>query len=242
MVPPPSEPIGKRGVPVEQALIVAIDGPAGAGKSSVARRVARALNYLYIDTGAMYRAVALKVLAAGVDLTDEDAVARLARAAAIRLASERDQAKVYLDGQDVTDKIRSPAISGVAAQVAANPGVRGALGSKQRELALRGGTVLEGRDTTSCIVPEAHVKIYLTADPAKRGQRRHAELEARGYASDQAAVSEEIARRDHLDTTRAVAPLVLAPGAHLIDSTDLTLDQVVEQVLGLCRQALGSQS
>lgn len=222
---------------VQKGLIIAIDGPAGAGKSSVARRVAQALNYLYLDTGAMYRAVALKALQLQVDLEDEEALARLARETDISLVSQDDQVVVLMDGRDVSNEIRHPAVGGIVARIAGIPGVRRELSRKQRELALRGGTVLEGRDTASHVVPEAHVKIFLTADPEERVRRRHRELQAKGYGTDMEAVSQEIAQRDLLDTTRAVAPLIQAPGAHVIDSTHLSLDQVVAEIIELCRKA-----
>src|SRR5690606_1825199 len=220
---------------VKEGLIVAIDGPAGAGKSTVARRVAQALNYLYLDTGAMYRAVALKALQTKVDPEDEEALARLARETEISLAARDDRVVVLMDGRDVSDQIRDPAVGAIVARIAGFPGVRRELSRKQRELALRGSTVLEGRDTGSHVVPEAHVKIFLTADPEERVRRRHRELQARGYGTDMETVSQEIAQRDLLDTTRAVAPLVQAPGAHVIDSTHLSIDEVVDRIIDLCR-------
>lgn len=222
---------------VKEGLIVAIDGPAGAGKSTVARRVAQALNYLYLDTGAMYRAVALKALQTKVDPEDEEALARLARETEISLAARDDRVVVLMDGRDVSDQIRDPAVGAIVARIAGFPDVRRELSRKQRELALRGSTVLEGRDTGSHVVPEAHVKIFLTADPEERVRRRHRELQARGYGTDMETVSQEIAQRDLLDTTRAVAPLVQAPGAHVIDSTHLSIDEVVDRIIDLCRTA-----
>ncbi len=215
-------------------LVVAIDGPAGAGKSSIARRVASALGYLYIDTGAMYRAVALRALRGGVELDDAPRLEELARAAAIEL--EPGTGRVLMDGEDVTEAIRAPDISSAASKVSALPGVRRALVAKQREMGARGGVVMEGRDIGSVVFPAAEVKIFLDADPAVRSARRHKELADRGEAAEPAEVEREIRERDRRDSTRADSPLVRARDAVYVDSTGLGLDEVEAAILKVVRE------
>jgi cytidylate kinase len=202
-------------------MIVAIDGPAGAGKSSVARAVAAALGFTYLDSGAMYRAVAL--------------LARRQRRPAPEVAGELRielGERVKVDGEDVTEAIRSPEVSGAASEVAADPRVRAAMVAKQRELLARGDWVAEGRDIGSVVAPQAEVKVFLTARDDVRAGRRAGE---RGDAGAAAAVLAEQRERDRRDTTRAHSPLVPAPGAVVIDSSDLDLDGVVARVIDLVR-------
>jgi CMP/dCMP kinase len=210
-------------------LLVAIDGPAGAGKSSVARAVARELGFTYLDSGAMYRCVALLTLAA----PDREAGA-LARGATIELhaAAEQDGGRVLLDGRDVSEAIRTPEVSGEASRIAADPGVREALVAKQRSLIARGDWVAEGRDIGTVVAPEAELKVFLTASAPERARRRAAELGA-----DQGTVLAELEQRDQRDRTRLHSPLRAAAGSVELDTTGLELQEVVRRVAALARAA-----
>jgi cytidylate kinase len=201
-------------------MIVAIDGPAGAGKSTVARGVARALGFTYLDSGAMYRCVALATLERGEE------PAAVARAIGIEVGD-----RVLLDGRDVTEEIRTPEVSEAASRVAADPGVREAMVAKQRELMARGDWVAEGRDIGTVVAPDAEVKVFLTASGEERARRRAAELGA-----DAGTVLVEQALRDERDRTREHSPLEPAPGAIELDTTDLAADRVVERIAGLVRE------
>ncbi len=200
-------------------MVVAIDGPAGAGKSSVARAVAHELGFTYLDSGAMYRAVALAALARGRE------PAEVAPEARIELGG-----RVLLDGRDVTDAIRTPEVSEAASRAAADPAVRAAMVAEQRRLVSRGDWVAEGRDIGAVVAPDAEVKVFLTADPAERARRRAAELGA-----DPVQVLAEQTIRDERDRTRTHSPLERAPGAVALDTTELNLEQVVARVARLAR-------
>jgi CMP/dCMP kinase len=202
-------------------MVVAIDGPAGAGKSSVARGVARALGFTYLDSGAMYRCVALAALERGVT------PAQVASSIHIELGD-----RILLDGRDVTEAIRAPAVSEAASQAAADPAVRRAMVAEQRRLLSSGDWVAEGRDIGTVVAPEAEVKVFLTADPVERARRRAAELRV-----DPATVLAEQTIRDQRDRTREHSPLQPAPGAVVIDTTGLTLEEVVERVVDLVERA-----
>lgn len=210
-----------------RSVIVAIDGPAGAGKSTVARSVAQRLGYLYIDTGAMYRAVALWAMENHVDLDDLHLLEQLARQARIEFSGPR----VLLNGADVTAAIRGPEVSEAASKVAACGGVRRAMREEQRRIASAHSAVMEGRDIGTVVFPDAQVKIYLDADPEERARRRAAETGA-----DTAAVARQIADRDHRDRTRAEAPLAQAPDAEYLDTSGLSPEQVEEAILKLVRR------
>jgi len=225
-----------------QGLVIAVDGPAGAGKSTVARRVAAALNYLYIDTGAMYRAIALAVLEEGVGPDDGAAVERLARGLDVELVPSAAGNRVLLEGRDVTERIRAPEVSAAVSQVAALPGVRRRMVQLQRRLAAGGGVVMDGRDIGTVVFPDADVKVFLTASAEERARRRWLELRAAGHAPSLDDIRVNIESRDRLDSTRDVAPLRKAEDAVEIDTTDKTVDEVVDQVLELVRKELDSCS
>ena len=219
-------------------MIIAIDGPAGSGKSTVARDLARRLGFTYLDSGAMYRAITLGALEAGIDLDHGETLGRLADEARIELRDrDDDSVQVLLDGRDVSDEIREPKVTGASSRVAAHPQVRRALLAKQRDLISRGDWVAEGRDIGTVVAPEAAIKVFLTADPAERARRRAAELRRRGIEAQAADVQGAIEQRDRLDSTRSAAPLRPAEDAVLIDTTGLEADEVIERVLGLVEQA-----
>ncbi len=209
-------------------MIVAIDGPAGSGKSTVARSLARRLGFTYIDSGAMYRAVALWALRAGIDLEDLHRLEQLARAARIEFPA--GDSSIRLNGEDVTAPIREPPVSEAASKVSVAPGVRRAMREEQRRIGGCQSVVMEGRDIGTVVFPEAQVKIYLDAAPEVRAQRRAAELGA-----SLGEVSREIAERDRRDRTRAEAPLTQAPDAEYLDSSRLSPAQVEEAILKLVR-------
>jgi CMP/dCMP kinase len=213
-------------------LIVAIDGPSGAGKGTISRTLAQTLGYRHVDTGAMYRAVGWKAAHDGIALEDEAAVQALAQRADIMV----EGGVVSIDGHDVTRAIRTPEIDKVAAAVARLPRVRAALVDRQRSLGAGGGVVMEGRDIGTVVFPNADVKIYLDASAEERARRRANDAAHTGSQAGQAAVAEAIAARDKSDTTRAVSPLTLADDAIHIDTTYMPVDAVVERVLAIVRQ------
>ncbi|HEX5215205.1 MAG TPA: (d)CMP kinase [Vicinamibacterales bacterium] len=210
-----------------RALIIAIDGPSGAGKGTVARTIASRLAYTHVDTGAMYRAVAWKAAHEGLDLHDAAAVARVAERAAFDLGD-----RTLIDGHDVTAAIRTPAIDAAAAIVARHPEVRAVLVERQRAYGRNGAVVMEGRDIGSVVFPDADVKIYLDAAPEERARRRSTDA-AHAASRDAAAteVAEALQARDHSDRTRTVSPLTLAADALYLDTTDMPIADVVARVL-----------
>jgi cytidylate kinase len=214
---------------------IAIDGPAASGKSTIANALARQLNYLYFDTGVMYRAATWAVLDRGVAVSDERAVTKLTEALQIDVKppslDDGRQYDVLCDGVDVTWAIRSPEVDANVSPVAAYPGVRSALTAQQRRIGLRGNVVMVGRDIGTVVLPEAPLKIYLDASAEERARRRYAEVQARGDQSQTyEAILENVRRRDAIDSGRATAPLKAAPDAVIIDSTRLNVDEVVARV------------
>jgi CMP/dCMP kinase len=209
-------------------MIIAIDGPSGVGKGTVARAVAGALGYRHVDTGAMYRAVAWRALRGHVPFEDEAALTALAE----RLVIDPSERNIHVDGVDITGAIRNPEIDRGAARVARVAGVRAALVAQQRDIGRDGGVVMEGRDIGTVVFPDADVKIYLDASADERVRRRVHD-QAHNGCRDRAQVATELAARDTSDRTRAVAPLAVAPDAHVIDTTGLTIEQVVAAVLAI---------
>jgi cytidylate kinase len=215
-----------------KTITIAIDGPAGAGKSTLARRLASRLGFLYIDTGAMYRAVALWAQRLGVGWDDAARLEQLARESRIELAPG---GRVLLNGEDVSEAIRAPEISEGASRVSAVPGVRRALVEKQQQMGREASVVMEGRDIGTVVFPDAEVKIYLDATPEERTRRRLKDLAARGMQANFAQVLHEIERRDQRDSTRADSPLRQAPDAIYVDSTSMSEDEVEEALLKIVR-------
>lgn len=226
---------------MRRRIRVAIDGPMGAGKGTVARLVAARLGYRYVDTGAMYRAVAWKALQEGVKLEDPEAVAAVARGAHVRLEPRRDGLRVWCDGQDVTDAIRSVEVSAVVGRIAAIPAVREILTRQQRALGQDGGVVMEGRDIGTVVLPQAEVKVYLEASLEERARRRFEELQARGERVPLEAVRELVRRDDDLAQTRSAAPLRRAQDAVVVDTTGRSPEEVAEQIIRLVIEAEGGE-
>lgn len=216
--------------------VIAIDGPAGSGKSTVAREVARKLGYLYIDTGAMYRALTLKAVRDGVSLDNTEALIALSGKAKIKLLNEGGSLKVLLDGEDVSDKIRDLSISEKVKFIAAIQGVRANMVKLQRSL-VQGdnGAVLEGRDITSVVFPNAVYKFYLDASFNERTKRRFKEFDAKGYKASPQEVEEDLKGRDHTDKTRKYGPLKRVDDAVFIDTTSMTIEEVVGKILALIK-------
>ena len=219
--------------------IMTIDGPSGSGKGTVSRAAARALGWALLDSGALYRLVALAGRQAGVGLDDAPRLAQLAIASDIRFGSgPSDEEVVWLDGKEVTGAIRTEEAGNDASKVAANPLVRAALLERQRRFAVPPGLVADGRDMGTVVFPHAEVKIFLTASAAERAARRYKQLKEKGVAATLAALSLEIAERDQRDMNRAIAPLVPSADAILLDTTGMSVDAVVERVLGVARGRL----
>jgi CMP/dCMP kinase len=213
-------------------MIIAIDGPSGAGKSTLGRRLARALNLLYIDTGAMYRAVALAVINSGVSTTDAAAVANVAGGAQVALEGDPDSLQVLLDGRDVSAEIRNEDVTHLSSVISTFPEVRRILVERQRELGARGnGVVLEGRDIGTVVFPDADVKFFLTAGPEARATRRYEEDRLRERSATYEETLDDINTRDRRDSTRADSPLAIAADAVVIDSTELSIEEVFERMM-----------
>jgi CMP/dCMP kinase len=214
-------------------VIVAIDGPAGAGKSTVARAFARRLGVAYLDTGAMYRAIAWLALERGVGASDGEALTALARDNPIGIEPTDDGDRVHIAGRDVTEQIRLPAVAAEVSEVSAHPGVRREVVAAQRALLAEGEWVSDGRDVGSVVCPHADLKVFLTASLDERARRRRAELRARGIVLEEDQVREDLRRRDRLDSTRASSPLRVAEGAIVVDSSELAADEVADLVVSL---------
>lgn len=222
----------------QDVIAVAIDGPAGAGKSTIARAAAAQLGFVYVDTGALYRTIGLAVCRRGIDGTDVPGILAALPEIQVGLTYRDGAQHVLLDGEDVSDAIRTPLISTYASQVSSVPEVRAYLLDLQRDLARRQSVIMDGRDIGTVILPDAKVKIFLTASPEKRAARRCAELREKGQDVTAEGILTDMERRDALDASRAVAPLKQAEDAVLVDTSDLTLKQSIEAVLTVIRDKM----
>ena len=223
---------------MNRTVNIAIDGPAGAGKSTIAKRVAKTLQYIYVDTGAMFRAMAIHLIRMGTDTTDAEAISRDAQSADITIEYRDGEQVVLLNGENVTPYLRTEEVGNMASVSSVNPDVREKMADLQRQLAAKQNVVMDGRDIGTVILPDAQVKIYLTASVEVRGMRRYKELVEKGQEADLAKIEAEIRERDHRDMTRPIAPLKQADDAVYIDSSDMTIEEVTEAILAICREKL----
>lgn len=216
-------------------MIIAIDGPAGAGKSTIAKLIAKQLGLVYIDTGAMYRAVGLKAKRNNIACSEQEKIAEMLKNTEVELKNENGATAVYLDGENVSTEIRLPEISRMASDISAVPVVRYAMVEMQRSMANKTDTILDGRDIGTFVLPNADVKIFLTASVEERAERRYKELIARGENVKKEDVRSDIEKRDYNDSHRALAPLKKADDATEVDTTGMTIDQVCEKIISLVR-------
>lgn len=215
----------------KNGLVIAIDGPSGAGKSTAARILAERLGYIYIDTGAMYRAIGWKAKREGIDPDDEAKLADLCGRTEVTIKKDNSDPRFSVNGIDVTGEIRTPEMGMMASAVSKSPAVRARLLTLQRELGRGGGVVMDGRDIGTVVFPDADVKFYLEASAGERGKRRYLELKAKGMDVDRAQITKEIEERDRQDSGRALAPLKKADDALLIDSSAMSIDDVLDRML-----------
>ncbi len=215
---------------------IAIDGPAGAGKSTVAKKVAKALSYLYIDTGAMYRALTYAALKKGIDLNNGRALLELLEAVSIKLEDGENDTKVYVNDEEVTASIRTDQVTKHVSLVASHREVREKMVEQQQRLASQGGAVLDGRDIGTFVLPNAELKVFLTASVEERAKRRYEENRSKGFSSDLEQLKVDIVKRDELDSNRAFAPLRKAEDAVEIDTTSLSIDEVSEAIITLAKE------
>lgn len=213
---------------------VAMDGPAGAGKSTVARAVAKKMNLIYVDTGAMYRAMALFMVREGVDLEDKEKLAEKCHEAAITIQYENGEQVVFLNGENVNSQLRTEEVSHAASLVSVIPEVRAAMVELQKKLAAHSDCIMDGRDIGTCVLPGAQMKIYLTADSKVRAKRRYDELTARGETCDLHQIQADIEDRDYRDMHRETSPLKQAADAVLVDTSDMTQEEVIHTIIDLC--------
>ena len=218
---------------------IAIDGPAGAGKSTIARKVAQKLSFIYVDTGAMYRAMALYLHQRGISPEDREAIAKTCMEPEISIEYQDGEQVVVLNGENVNSLLRTQEVSDMASRSSAVPQVRERLMELQRKLALEQNVVMDGRDIGTVVLPDAQVKIYLTASVGVRARRRYLELKEKGGNPDFATIEEEIAARDHRDMTREVAPLRQADDAVLVDSSDMSIEEVVSHIMTIISDRTG---
>ena len=223
------------------SVVIAVDGPAGTGKSSVSRGLARALGARYLDTGAMYRIVTLAVLRTGIDLDDANSIAAVAAGAKLAVGYDPDEDRSYLAGEDVSTEIRGDEVTKAVSAVSAVPAVRTRLVELQRQLAAgTGSVVVEGRDIGTVVLTDADVKIFLTASAQERARRRNDQNIANGLGDDYEGVLADVQRRDHLDSTRAVSPLRAADDAAVVDTSDMSESEVIDHLVALVKQNAGA--
>ena len=214
---------------------IAIDGPAGAGKSTIAKKIAKKMNYIYVDTGAMYRAMALYLIRNGVTKDNTAKIEEVCQQADISIEYKDGEQIVLLNGENVNGLIRTEEVGNMASVSSANGKVREKLVQLQKELAKKADVVMDGRDIGTCVLPNADTKVYLTASSAVRAKRRFNELTQKGESCDLQKIEEDIIERDHRDMTREISPLKQAEDAVLVDSSDMTIDEVVEKIISLCK-------
>jgi CMP/dCMP kinase len=221
----------------KRGLVIALDGPSGAGKSTLARLLAQKLGYIYIDTGAMYRAIGWKAKQEGIDPSDEQKLAELCLRTEVLIRNDNSDPRVSVDGRDVSGEIRTPEMGMMASAVSKSPAVRALLLILQRELGRNGGVVMDGRDIGTVVFPGAEVKFFLDASAEERGRRRYLELKAKGMDVDLAQITKEIQDRDKQDSGRALAPLKQADDALVLDSTNMSIDDVLATMLSCVKKA-----
>lgn len=214
---------------------VAIDGPAGAGKSTIAKLVAKKKGYIYVDTGAMYRGLAIHFLDQGIHAQETDKVIKACQNAQVTIRYEEGVQQVYLNGKNITSRLREEEVGNMASVTSAIPEVRAKLLELQQNLAHTQDVIMDGRDIGTCVLPNADVKVFLTASVETRAKRRYQELQEKGIACDLEEIKSDIQERDHRDMTREIAPLKQAADAYLIDSSDMTIDEVVDAIVELCK-------
>lgn len=223
-----------------RGLVIAIDGPSGSGKSTLAQLLANRLGYIYIDTGAMFRSLGWKAKQEGVNPADEAGLAALAARTIVAIEQDNNDPRFFVDGFDVTGLIRTPEMGMMASAVSRSPAVRARLLTLQRELGKDGAVVMDGRDIGTVVFPDADVKFYLVASAAERGRRRYLELKAKGMDVDLAQITREIEMRDQQDSAREIAPLRQAEDALLVDSSALTIEEVLERMLAAVGRVKGT--
>ncbi|MCI9490642.1 (d)CMP kinase [Lachnospiraceae bacterium 48-42] len=214
---------------------VAVDGPAGAGKSTIAKLVAKKKGYIYVDTGAMYRGLAIHFLDHGIKAGDTEKIIEAAEHADVTIRYEDGMQQVYVNGENVTARLRSEEVGRMASATSPIPEVRAKLLELQKSLAREQDVIMDGRDIGTCVLPDADVKIFLTASVEKRAKRRYDELVEKGEQCDLKTIEEDIRKRDEQDSTRELAPLRQAEDAHLVDSSDMTIQEVVDAIIAMCR-------